>query len=532
MIKVMIVDDEHIVREGIKYILEKDFAELTTIVHMAKTGREAIEKFEELRPQLVIMDIQMPGINGIDATKEIRSIDQKVRVVIVSAYEQFEYAKDAVKLGAVDYLLKPINRQNLKKIVQKSIDDINEEKSLKKKERETQEKLDQVVPVLEIGYIYSVLMNHDYQNELSKYHHLLNIQKEKGYIMIIEFGDGNNLNELENRIGVGVRSNTLYQNIRHCIKYKCHAIVGPLMVNRIILAIHEDERQDEYQGRLDAIELAERICGDVENIIGTNVYIGIGSRCAKEQLNISYNEALKAINQIEDEHILHIGDMIQQKNIDTEYTFSKVKNDIDFIIKKVEEGRRDDVDKALKWFLAKVHKAYHQKMDLVKNIVTEMFVLIFSMAYSNGYEDIEILHLKYLEKISQVEDFYALQNWCISELLMLTDAMRQTKETQVSAIIKDAMAYMTLNYNQELRLKDVAELVQISPQYFSKIFKDDVGVNFIEYLTQLRMDKAKEMLKESNRTIKEICFEIGYNDPNYFSRLFKKNVGVSPTDFV
>jgi len=83
-----------------------------------------------------------------------------------------------------------------------------------------------------------------------------------------------------------------------------------------------------------------------------------------------------------------------------------------------------------------------------------------------------------------------------------------------------------------LRLKDVAEVVSISPQYFSKIFKDEIGYNFIDHLTFVRIDKAKTMLKEGKLSIKEISFCIGYNDPNYFSRLFKKVEGISPTEYV
>lgn len=527
----MIVDDEHIVREGIKYILEKDFSEIVTVVHMAKTGREAIEKFEELRPHIVIMDIQMPGINGIEAAKEIRYLDSRTRVVIVSAYEQFDYAKEAVKLGAVDYLLKPINRQKLRKIIQKAIDDIEEERHAKTREHEIQEKLDQVLPVLEAGYVYSILMNHDYQTEIVKYQHLLDIKKDSGYIMVIEFGDEKNLNTLNNRIGVGVRSTSFYQSIRQCIKYKCQAVVGPLMVNRLILILHEDKTHDEYKRRLDTIKLAEKIRLDLEILVGINVYVGIGNIYNKEQLNISYNEALKALNQIEDSSILHIGDQMHKISLDHEYTFSKIKDEINAIIKLVEKGHRNEVEDLLQCFFSEIHKVYCQRLDLVKSIVTEMFVLVFSMAYCNGYEDVKALHLTYLHKINQSKDFYTLKNWCISELAIFTDTMRETKKTQVSALIKKAIQYIHQNFKQDVRLKDVAETVQVSPQYFSKMFKDEVGVNFIEYLTQLRMNKAKEMLTFSNKTIKEICFEIGYNDPNYFSRLFKKHVGVSPTEF-
>ncbi len=527
----MIVDDEHIVREGIRYIFEQDFQEEVTVVYMAKTGREAIEKFEELRPHLVIMDIQMPGINGIEATKEIRRIDPNAKIVIVSAYEQFEYAKDAVQLGAIDYLLKPIHRQKLKKIVQRVIDDIIEVRRGKLKERENQEKLEEVIPILETGYIYSILMNHDYQTEISKYHRLLGIKKEKGYIMVIEFGDGENLETFENRIGIGVRSTSFYKRIRHSIQYKCHGIVGPLMINRLIMSVHEEQPDKEYERRLKALELAERIQQDLEAIVGMNVYIGIGRRYDKEQLNISYSEAIKALNSIEGERILHIGDCTIKEQVDMGYTFANIKKDIDVILKLVEDGRSHEVEKAVYWFFINVHKAYGQQIDMIKNIVTEMFVLVSSKAYQCGYKGIDVLHFKYLDRIHKCTDFYMLQNWCMAELVMIAKNLEEIKKNQVSDIMKKAVEYIQKNYSQDLRLKEVAEWVQMSPQYFSKIFKDNLGVNFIEYLTNLRMEYAKKMLKESDKTIKEICFESGYNDPNYFSRLFKKHVGVTPTEF-
>ncbi|MBN2220888.1 MAG: response regulator, partial [Vallitaleaceae bacterium] len=128
MLKVMIVDDEQIVRDGIRFIIEKSFQETIEIVALAKTGREAIELFEETRPHLVLMDIQMPGINGIDAIKAIQEIHSKVKIIIISAYEQFDYAKSGFELGVVDYLLKPIHKSRLENVLEKIVQEMEEER--------------------------------------------------------------------------------------------------------------------------------------------------------------------------------------------------------------------------------------------------------------------------------------------------------------------------------------------------------------------------------------------------------------------
>ena len=113
----------------------------------------------------------------------------------------------------------------------------------------------------------------------------------------------------------------------------------------------------------------------------------------------------------------------------------------------------------------------------------------------------------------------------------MTKQIKLEKEYKASTVVQEAKNYIEDNYNKEIRLKDVAEAVAISPQYFCKIFKEELGVNFVDYLTSVRMEEAKKMIKQKKMSIKEICFTIGYNDPNYFSRLFKKIVGVSPTEF-
>lgn len=532
MVKLMIVDDEQIVRDGIRFIVEKTFQDSIEIVYSAKTGREAIEAYEDYRPQIIFMDIQMPGINGLDAIKAIKAMNNQVKCVIISAYEQFEYAKSAMELGVNEYILKPINKARLESVLRQIIADIERERAQKNKEIETQEKMDRIIPVLEYGYIYSILMNDEYQKENSDYYSLLNIQKEYGYMMVIEFGDGNTPKNLENKIGTGIKSDSQYQMIRQMIKYKCKAIVGPLMVNRIVVLVYEDLYSSEYEERIRAIELGESIHERLETMLDSQVYIGIGSCYKSHRFNMSYQEALKSISKMTGEKVLHIKDAISQPGYEKEYSFSKIKNDQDTIIKKLEEGNILEVEVKLFHIFTKLVRDYANDLELIRMCMLELMVLIHTSAFRNGIYINDRDAAAYMNEIKEFKTVYDLKNYCIAKALEITKLIQLEKKTKVSTIITEAMEYIDLNFEKDLRLKDVAEEVCISPQYFSKIFKDELGYNFIDYLTHIRILRAKEMLKEGKLSIKEISFNVGYNDPNYFSRLFKKMEGISPTDFV
>lgn len=531
MIKLMIVDDEQIVRDGIKFIIEKNFEGKIEIVEMARTGREAIEKYDEYRPNLVLMDIQMPGINGIEAIRSIKEQNPNVKCVIISAYEHFDYAKQAVELGVKEYILKPINKNKLVDIITTVIKEIEDEKRIKQKEIENKEKMDKILPVLEHGLIYSILMNNDFKNEIENYYGLFDIEKDQGYMMVIEFGEEVKAGKVKNKIGTGVKSQIYYENVRNTIKHKCRCIVGPIIINRITVLVHEDRFEVEYEQRIKAIELAESIKKSVEKIIDSQMYIGIGSCYNIHEINHSYGEALKAISKIDGEEILHIKDAVETVDLELRSKMMGIKKDQDDIVSKMEEGNVHDVEQLLQEFFSKLGKSYKQSESEAKNTITELLVLIYACAYRNNVMSENVSYRTYLNEIQQMDNYYEMKNWCFIRILGITEKIKEEKDTKVSNIMTEAKKYIDENYNKEIGLTEVSEAVSISPQYFSKIFKEELGLNFIEYLTTVRMDHAKRMLKEKKLSIKEICYEIGYNDPNYFSRLFKKNEGISPTEY-
>ena len=124
-----------------------------------------------------------------------------------------------------------------------------------------------------------------------------------------------------------------------------------------------------------------------------------------------------------------------------------------------------------------------------------------------------------------------LRTWFAEKMDAAVRNVANSRETQSGGVVAKAKAYINANFHKEISLDDVSREVDISPYYFSKIFKEETGENFIEYVTGIRMERAKELLLSSTLSMKEICGEVGYSDPNYFSRTFKKNVGLTPTEY-
>ena len=174
--------------ESLKMILESNFKNECELA-FAKTGRAVIEQVKSFHPDIIFMDIQMPGINGLQAMKEIRKTNKNIIFIIITAYDQFSYAKEAVDLGALEYLTKPVNRKVIIDVTIKAMNQIEEERKRLSDGLKIREKLEIVVPIIESGFIYNILLQDDFFFYQGNYKELLNIVQDYGFIIVTEFGD-------------------------------------------------------------------------------------------------------------------------------------------------------------------------------------------------------------------------------------------------------------------------------------------------------------------------------------------------------
>jgi two-component system response regulator YesN len=525
MYKLMIADDEQIVIDAVTHIVSKNIKNIK-ITACARNGREAIEKARTDHPDIILMDIRMPGINGIDAISEIRRFSPNVKFAIISAYEQFEFAKQAMELGVEQYILKPINRNVLVNTILKMISQIHEQDEKKRKELETVEKLEKMMPYLEQGFICSILMNMVFDEELAKYMEILNINEPGGYIMIVQFG-GDTTGSLSGQIGSSIIGHENYPYVRDVFKMNCKCIVGPVLIDKIVAYISCEDFRDEYGFRLQTIRLAEDILKSVRKKIKTECFIGIGGYKSIRGIVYSYNEAVNALRNNRGEPISHILDICgeQPRHI---YDMQAAGN----MLTKIEMGDEEGAVAAFTKTIDRINSIADLSFESKKSILIEYMVAVHRRAMEAGIDEDNCLkYNNYIQEMLSADNIGSLVSWCISRIKYIARKNRDEKSEKGNSIVNRAKKFIRENYQKGITLEELSKELNISPQYFSRLFKEETGYNFIEYLTFIRIEHSKHLMSTTDMTIKEICYSVGYGDPNYFSRLFKKSTGLSPTSY-
>jgi len=519
MYKLLIADDEQFFRDSVKSVIEKNFNHVV-VAGTAKSGREAIEKAEILKPDVIIMDIMMPGINGIEAIREIKSRLRDVVFIILTAYDKFEFVREAIKLEVMDYLLKPTDQETILQAVRKSIEFINNNREKRKKELELKEKLKRVIPILENGFFYSLLFFHDFGREIENYRDLLEMNEEGGYVITIKLGE--TINEYKS-------AQISYQYFRDILKGKYKCLIGPLMYNRVIVFIPGDVKKNMAATRQEAVDVAEYIYKTLSEKADAKIFIGIGRIYHLKDIIKSYDESLKAVNALSESGIMHIMDVPVQSVSKSEHIYEKEK----LLLDRVASGDTEVCIQTFEQICDSLFKEYASSFQTVKQKLLELMVLIRHLGCTYRIEDEEYFKKgDYIEDFLKIEDPVELKSCCKKRIEYVSQCIKSIREKRINnRLILKAIEYIKKNYRNKITLEEVAGELNISPHYFSKLFKDEVGETFIDYLTSLRIQRSKELLAENQLSGKEICFEIGYGDPNYFSRNFKRIVGITPTEY-
>lgn len=526
MYKIMLADDEGIVIDSLKFIIEKNFKE-KCIIEFAKTGRGVIELAEKFRPDIAFMDIQMPGINGIEAMKEMKKVTPGTIFIVLSAYDKFDYAKEAINLGVLEYLNKPVNQKIIVETIKKAMQIIDEQKEKWSYDLLVKEKLEIVVPSIEAGLIYAILFQEECPEDMIKYNELLGIKAEYGYIMVLEYGDAVEGTDLSNTVGASIKAQSFSYNIREIVKeYTKEGVVGANMTNKTIIFVPYATSQIDYNERIDIIEQGRQMVYKLTQKIDVVFRLGIGNVKSLDKLIESYREAMNAMKNSNDT-VVHFKDLplgcMYEKNypIETEQAlFHNVSAG------KLQEARRE-AEKYFDWMISNYS---NHEMD-IKLKVLEMVLYGERKAYSSGGMTYNFTSRNdYLRTIIEAQSYEELRKWFVEKIGEACTNIITKKGEHSNNCIEKALEYIKQHYKKDISLEEVSRKADMSLYYFSKLFKNVVGENFIDYLTRIRIEAAKELLY-SDMSIKEVALEVGYRDSNYFSRLFKKCVGITPTDF-
>lgn len=526
MYRIMLADDEGIMLEALRNIIESNFGSQCEIA-CAKTGRAVVELAESFRPDIAFMDIQMPGLSGIQAMKEIRKFSKDTIFVVITAYDKFNYAKEAINLGVLEYLTKPVNKKVILEVCMKAMHQVDEARQKRSDDLKIREKLETVVPILESGYLYNLLLQEDFHTYQSNYRELLNIQEEYAFMTVIEFGDRDENGLLTNAVGASVRASKFYPELREIVKEFFSCLVGPIMGNRVVVLVPHERGRVEYEERVEILTRTRNMIHKLENRIDSNFRGGIGRVCPLESVKESYMEALRALRE-GDSHVVHINDIPIIQEYDGEYPLDLENRYMQRTLEGDFRGASSAANQFFDWMLEN-YRAYREDIEIK---VLELVMQVEYRAFFRGGAKYGFRYrANYIRDIQNCRDYEELRSWFLEKTGKVCEGMATTKEKESESIVARAKSYIKENFQKEISLDDVSRIVDISPYYFSKLFKQEAGENFIEYLTKTRMSNARRLLKNPAYSIKEVCAMSGYSDPNYFSRIFKKYEGVTPSEY-
>ncbi|MFA9466352.1 MAG: response regulator [Velocimicrobium sp.] len=527
MYKVLIADDEGIVLDSIRFILDKNFGEACD-VRTAKSGRMVIEIAQEFAPDIAILDIQMPGINGIEAMKEIRIFNTRMVIIVMSAYDKFVFAQEAMNLGAMEYITKPFTKEKVVETVQKAMRQIDDARRKRSNDLLIREKLQSVVPVIENGFINLILFQEDFTVEMDSYRSLLDIKDDFGFIITLQFGEQNKSGKLENPVGTSVQLQSHTFAMRETIKeFFLDAVPGSIMANKMAIFVPRKSSSFEFEERSLVIERVRNMVHKLNRQTNLHFRAGIGSVRSFIQLHDSYEESKKAL-RIGKGSVVQVQDLMLGCDYEKDYPVELEEKLFLYVRNGNVERNRENVNQFFDWMV----QNYAEHPQDIKTKVLEFVMSAEREAFLQGGIRYGLLYRKdYLDTVLACSSYEELRQWFVRKVLEATKNVTEKKREKNNTVVGRAKEYLKQNYTRDLSLEEVAKYVDISPYYFSKLFKEEEGENFIDYLTSLRIDKAKELLERTEESIKEVCCEVGYSDPNYFSRIFKKVVGNTPTEY-
>lgn len=526
MYRIMLADDEGIVLDSLKMIIDKNFPDQCQI-ETAKTGRDVIELAETFRPDIAFMDIQMPGINGIEAIREIKMSNPSVEFIVLSAYDKFDYAKEAINLGVMEYVNKPFGARTITEVLGKALKTVDSKRKKRSDDLRIKEKMETVTPIIENGFIYSIMFREHFMEDVNNYKQLLGIEAAYGCMLALVVGDDQHGNYMTNAVGASVRTQMNYARVRELLKETWNCIVGSVISNKIPVFLPMKNMKMDYEERIGMIDTCRELTRKLRRMTDISFRIGIGSIRKLNESMDSYEEALKALVNSTGS-VAHVDDLPIQCRYDEEYPVELEKELFD----SLKSGKREECERVAGRYFDWMLENYDEKNMSVRLKTLEFVLFAEHEAYLNGGMTYHFSEREnYLSMVVNVERNSELRPWFVERFGESCRNMITKKEEHENQLVVRAQNYIQENYQKDLSLDEVSRQMDLSPYYFSKLFKEETGSNFVEYVTNLRIRKAKELLANDGMSMKEICVSVGYSDPNYFSRIFKKNTGVTPTEY-
>lgn len=532
--KILLVDDESEIRDGM--IQKLDWHALGyDVAAAAENGVEALELAEQVQPEVIMTDIRMPFMDGLEFIEKVIEQLPAVKIIVFSGFDDFEYAQKAINLGVEEYILKPVSAKQLEESLVKLKTKMDEELETKRDIAMLRKNYNDSVPILKEQFLVSLiegrLLPRQIEQWLDKYS-LLFAYPYKA-VVVLSASD-NSLTDYKKNIFTGSEEliPIAVKNTAEGIVGKYHELHSFFYSNYIILVV---ALQWESQISLLCQEVNEA-CREGWRVTSADVTAGIGGVYTRwEELKYSFKEAENALEystllRKEGRLAAYIKDVEPE---DTTVRLQLEEPDERMLLNAIKGNDSEKVRRQIERFFARLEQArlpFYQYQMYIMEILTVLMKLI--NVYQLETKTVFDGESNYVEAVLGLYSLEEIKNWFISTCSRVGRLIQKERMASGEKIIEKAKQYVEENYaDADLSVESICENLHISAAYFSTIFKKETGVNFISYLTDIRMKHAMKLLDTTDDKTYLIAAKAGYTEPNYFSYAFKKHVGMSPSKY-
>ncbi len=532
--KVLVVDDEEEIRDGM--VKKVDWASLRfEIVGVAENGIEALEMAEQEKPDVIMTDVRMPYMNGLELVEQVRLILPGVKIIVFSGFEDFEYAQRAIRLGVQEYILKPISAVELEKSLYALRENMDAELEKRRDVATLQKSYQESLPLLRQQYLARVIEGwieeNDIETKMKQYNIILNTK----YKSVILFGVDNMTVGLNKEHKFAGREELVLISIQQTVETIIASnhcsysfIYGSFLV--VIIGV---ERKNEITGIYQEVN---EVCKECRCAIEVDITAGIGSLYKTyKELNFSYQDAQKAWEYAtmfrkdeeytvysKDLEILTTNTIVHMEELDERMLTMLIKN--------------GDYEKIRNYF-----EGVFQKLEIARlpfyeyqTYILEILSVIMKLANTFQIDATSIWGAEniYLSAVFRQHSLEMMCEWFIESCRKIGNQIEVELKDPGSILIDKAIEYLEIHYcDLDLSVEKICEELHVSPAYFSTLFKREAKKNFVSYVTEIRVNYAMKLLDTTTDKTYIIAEKVGYADSNYFSYVFKKKLGMTPTKY-
>jgi two-component system response regulator YesN len=534
--KILIVDDDFLVRVALKtLIIWEDYG--YHIVGEASDGRQALEMVKELKPDIVLLDIQMPVMDGLETLRQMKSLEHRPETIVLSSYDEFNLVKQALQLGAADYIRKlDINPESIIETLKTVSNKVKENKELSFQGNQYGKNTKEHMKLIRKNLLQNIIGNFYYdERKISEECSNLGIHLDRDYnycfvIHAYEFIFSKEMNA-ENMMTMKFALINIVEEIitgkvqSFCLEY----FNGQFIVISIPIVIEEKLQEEDLSA------YGNQLVFTLKEYLNLNVEIGIGEGGKGiKGIQEAYQNAQDAFSK----GAMKTDSKIYLSGRETEVTHENRERFSPFFYKESLFTALDEKsEQGITYCIQQIYRELkHIKSD--KKEIYDHLLKVFYMI-SDYFEPFQIategilVHsfMGYQEiiRINSLQDVKMLLNQIKDDLC---DYCKKNKDINSNnTVLETAVKYMESHFNEEISLGDVAEQVNLNPSYLSHLLKKEYGKGYSEYLIDLRIEKAKVLITTTDYKIYEIGQLVGYSNMFYFTRIFKRKTGLTPSDY-